>query len=310
MRQISVSDLKARLSGEPVRTRFAPSPTGYLHLGHVVNAIYVWGVARALGGEVVLRMEDHDRDRCRPEYEAAILEDLAWLGLEADRGALSFSKGTSDFRQSDCGRHFENAMDRLRAQGLVYACDCSRRVLRGRLMAFPGEEVTYDGYCRDRRLEESGDVALRLRLSEEEVVFDDLLLGRQIQVPAMQSGDLVPRDRKGNWTYQLAVVVDDLRHGVNLVVRGADILPSTGRQQLLARALGEELNVGYVHHGLLLDPDGVKLSKRHFSKDIHQLMQVGEDPEMVLGEAAALAGLIPERRGVGVAELASLVCKK
>src|SRR4249920_2756456 len=132
-----------------VLTRFAPSPTGFLHLGHVVNAIYVWGVARSAGGRVILRLEDHDGVRCRAVYEAAALEDLAWLGFEPDEGLAPL------VRQSDRARRYEAALDRLRGTHHVYACDCSRKRIAGE---------RYDGTCRDRGLPDAPGHGLRVHI--------------------------------------------------------------------------------------------------------------------------------------------------
>lgn len=306
--KINAQSIHSALGDQPLVTRFAPSPTGYLHLGHVVNAIWVWGVARGLGGKVILRMEDHDRTRCKPEFEAGILEVLDWLGLEPDRGlAAEFRGGATAFRQSDCGEVYRKALADLLAKGLVYACDCSRKSLRDRGGVSPTGEMCYDGHCRDRGLPLEGAVSLRLKLPEAVVEFEDLALGMQTQHPAAQCGDLVLRDRNGNWTYQFAVVVDDLAQGVNCIVRGVDILSSTGRQQLLAQALGKTLDAQYLHHGLLVDGEGRKLSKRDFVADVHARMRAGEAAEVVLGEAAWRAGLLPALRSVGVEELPDLV---
>src|SRR6266850_1773949 len=161
-----------------LRTRFAPSPTGHLHLGHVVNAIYVWGMARAAGGRVLLRMEDHDRIRCRPEYEASILEDLAWLGFEPDEGLHPV------VRQMDRLHVFEEALERPRAAHHVYACDCSRKRIAGE---------RYDGRCRDRGLREAPGRGLRVRIDAGAERFDDLALGAIEQTPSEQCGDLLVR---------------------------------------------------------------------------------------------------------------------
>ncbi len=135
-------------------TRFAPSPTGYLHLGHVVNAIWTWGAARALGGKVLLRMEDHDRTRCRPEYEAAILDDLDWLGFVPDIASTdSFRAGPSEFRQSDSGILYERALAELRDAGLAYVCECSRRDIAAEVPDRFNEEMRYPATCRKKRLE-------------------------------------------------------------------------------------------------------------------------------------------------------------
>jgi hypothetical protein len=144
-----LSRLEAAL-GAPPLTRFAPSPTGYLHLGHVVNAIYVWGVARALGGRVVLRIEDHDRIRCRSRYEAALLDDLAWLGFEPDSGRLPI------LRQSDTPLAYTQALETLCASTEVYACGCSRKDIGGE---------RYDGRCRGRSLQPGPGRGIRVRFA-------------------------------------------------------------------------------------------------------------------------------------------------
>ena len=199
-------------------TRFAPTPTGYLHLGHVLSAVYVWAVARASGPDarVLLRIEDHDRARSRPEFEAALLEDLAWLGFVADGAPV---------RQSERGAMYERALDDLRQRGLIYACECSRSDVGS---------SRYPGTCRDKHLPELCRVGVRVRLDAALEPFDDLRLGRQEQRPSEQCGDVLVRDRHGNWTYQFAVVVDDWLQQVNHVIRGEDLLDSTGARSSLA----------------------------------------------------------------------------
>src|SRR5438132_287959 len=242
-------------------TRFAPAPTGYLRVGHIVNAIYVWGVARACDpkGRVLLRIEDHDRHRSRPVFESAILEDLGWLGFVADEPVI---------RQSDRGALYETALDRLRVRGLVYACACSRSAIAADispvgdgLQAVPPEngdvgdglqavppERRYPGTCADKGLPESPGLGLCVRLEPAVERFDDWLHGPQEQRPHEQCGDLLARDRDGNWTYQFAAVVDDYLQGVTLVIRGDDLLASTGRQLQLARLLGRADPPSFLHH--------------------------------------------------------------
>ncbi len=261
------------LDGMSSVTRFAPSPTGYLHLGHVVNAIYVWGVARALGGRVVLRIEDHDRLRCRPQYEAALLEDLDWLGFTADEGRHPPA------RQSDRLSDFARALDRLEQRGLVYACDCSRRQIGG---------GPYDGRCRDRGLPRQPGRGVRVRLDGE------------------PSGDLLVRDRDGHWTYQFAVTVDDTRQEMTLVIRGSDLADSTGRQVALARLLGRPVPPVFLHHPLVVDPAGRKLSKSAGDTGIRELRAAGRRPEWVVGLAAAAVGLIPGPAPVSAGSVAEL----
>jgi glutamyl-Q tRNA(Asp) synthetase len=289
-------DLVARLPRAPL-TRFAPSPTGYLHLGHVVNAIWVWGLARALGGRVLLRIEDHDRGRCRPEYEDALLHDLAWLGLEPDLGPT---------RQRDATTVYHDTLAALEQLGLVYACDCSRRDLAGEAGDRPHLETRYPGRCRDRGLAPGPGRGQRLRLEAGVEQFTDLLLGPQAQAPSEQCGDLLLRDRNGNWTYQFAVVVDDLRQGIDLVVRGADLVESTGRQIALGRLLGRDQPPTFLHHPLLYRPDGAKLSKSAADTGIRELRAAGVPAAEVLGRAAAAGGLVAEARPLAPADLPRL----
>jgi glutamyl-tRNA synthetase/glutamyl-Q tRNA(Asp) synthetase len=296
MRPGMPADLVARLPPAPL-TRFAPSPTGYLHLGHVVNATWVWGLARALGGRVLLRIEDHDRGRCRPEYEQALLDDLAWLGLVPDLGPT---------RQSDAAGVYHDTLAALEQLGLVYACDCSRREIAAEAGDLPDLETRYPGRCRDRGLAPGPGRGQRLRLEPSVERFTDALLGAQEQTPAEQCGDLLLRDRNGNWTYQFAVVVDDLRLGVDLVVRGADLLASTGRQIALGRLLGREAPPAFLHHPLLYRPDGAKLSKAAGDTGLRELRAAGLAPREVLGRAAVAGGLLATPRPLGPDDLSRL----
>ena len=257
---------------EGVITRFAPAPTGYLHLGHVLNAIYVWEAART-GGRVLLRIEDHDRARSRPEFEEALLEDLAWLGFAAD-GEVT--------RQSDRGAEYTRALNDLRSRGLTYACECSR----GDIGAGP-----YPGTCRSRHLSESDSLGIRVKLDPAIERFDDLRLGPQEQRPSEQCGDMLARDRHGNWTYQFAVVVDDWLQGVNFVVRGEDLLDSTGRQLQLGRLLGRQRPPAFLHHELLMKSPTQKLSKSDGDSGVRDLRAKGWSADAVVDHAMALAAV-------------------
>jgi glutamyl/glutaminyl-tRNA synthetase len=304
-------------------SRFAPAPTGFLHLGHVVNAACVWRETRGRSGRVLLRIEDHDRQRSRRRFEDAILEDLAWLGFEADEPPV---------RQSERGAIYEDALGRLRALGLVYACDCSRTeiaeatrgsesperparhadVLSDAQSAVhrpgpvgpgdiestgrrpgpfgPGDEteLRYPGTCRDRGLAESPGVGIRVRLEPSVEHFVDLRLGPQEQRPSEQCGDLLVRDRDGNWTYQFAATVDDYVQGVTLVIRGVDLLASTGRQIQLARLLGREEPPAFLHHPLIMKSPRQKLSKSDGDTGIRELRAAGWSPADVIERALSL----------------------
>jgi glutamyl/glutaminyl-tRNA synthetase len=293
-------------------SRFAPAPTGFLHLGHVVNAVYVWRETRARGGRVLLRIEDHDRQRSQARFEAAMLEDLAWLEFRADEGPV---------RQSERGTIYEAALDRLRRQGLVYACGCSRAdivaALKGppplaeRAMARHAEaeseggrptndrhadsaadaEMCYPGTCADRGLAEAPGLGLRVRLAPTVERFVDLRHGPQEQRPAEQCGDLLVRDRDGNWTYQFAATVDDLVQGVTLIVRGDDLLASTGRQIQLARLLGRDEPPEFLHHPLIMKSADQKLSKSDGDTGVRELRARDWTPQQVIETAmSAVAG--------------------
>lgn len=290
------------------RTRFAPSPTGHLHLGHVVNALYTWGVARALGGQVVLRLEDHDRSRCRPEFAASILEDLEWLGLRPDVGSPpEVRAAASPFRQANNHAVYEAALGVVRQAAHVFACDCSRRDIAQATPVAPSEEPAYPGRCTHRGLPTAPRHAVRVALPPTPVHFDDAHCGPQVQEPAAQVGALMLRDRLSQWTYQFSVAVDDVRHGIGLVVRGADLLSSTGRQILVMRMLGREAPPVYLHHPLVHRPDGMKLSKANRDAGVRDLRASGLTPEQVFGLAALAAGLITAPRPVTTDELPGLV---
>ena len=276
-------------------TRFAPAPTGRLHLGHLANAIYVWGLARRLGGRVLLRIEDHDRQRCRPEYEAALLDDLDRLGIAADEPATdALRSGPSAYRQSDCGPIYEAALERLGRVTDVYACDCSRatfaawREANSRPWTGPG----CPGGCRARGVERRPGLTVRAALGDGDEGWDDLLLGaRSGQVSS--DGDLPVRDRSGNWTYAFCVVVDDMRHGVDLVVRGADLTAATPAQIRLARLLGRADRPKFAHHPLIRRPDGSKLSKADGATAVSALLDAGRSREQLFGEVLQRLALDP-----------------
>ncbi len=232
-------------------TRFAPAPTGFLHLGHVVNALHVWGAAHDRDGRVLLRIEDHDRQRSKPEYEQAILDDLAWLGFVHDGPVV---------RQSEREAIYRKALQPLIDRELVYGCTCSRSDLRGdNPLGLRGDnplglssEILYPNSCREKDIALTDGVGWRVRMDPGVERFFDELLGPQEQDPSLQCGDLLVRDRLGNWTYQFAVTVDDHLQRITDVIRGVDLLPSTGRQMRLARLLGRDTPPRFWHHPLVM----------------------------------------------------------
>ena len=258
-------------------TRFAPAPTGWLHLGHVLNAEIVWEQARIAGGRVLLRIEDHDRERCRPEYEAGILDDLDWLGYVPDIYPTDrYRSGFCNGRQSDRDAIYRDAVWQLKAGGLVYACGCSRKeILDAAASASEFRELRYSGRCRDRGLPLDDGYGWRIRMDPGVETFVDARLGPQAQDPAEQCGDLLIRDRRGNWTYQFAVTIDDWQQQIGLVVRGEDLLASTGRQIRLARLLGRTTPPRFLHHPLIMKSPDQKLSKSDGDSGIRDLRVKG-----------------------------------
>ncbi len=294
------------LPSSPV-SRFAPAPTGYLHIGHLVSAVYVWGVARRLGGTVLLRIEDHDRGRSRPEYEVALLDDLEWLGLVPDEPAVEHLRaGPSSYRQSDRGGRYQEVLATLAEGDGIYRCRCSRKDIAGDAPPIPGREVPYPGTCRDRSVSDDVEAGIRLVMDSGEETFTDVLLGPQAQNPADQCGDLLLRDRTGNWTYQFAVTVDDWDQGVDLVIRGQDLLSSTGRQIRLARLLGRDRPPTFLHHPLVRHASGEKLSKANRDTGLRELRAAGVHPGTVLGEAAFRGGLLERPASLAVVDLPEL----
>lgn len=271
----------------------------------------MWGLAQTLEARVLLRIEDHDRQRCQPRYEQALLEDLDWLGFEADVfPAAQYREGPCAGRQSDRDAAYRAAAAKLAERGLLFGCDCSRRDVAAaagsELARSPAGELRYAGHCRDRGLALSDGVGWRLRMPPGAESFTDALLGCQTQVPWEQCGDPLIRDRRGNWSYQFAVAVDDLEQDIALVIRGLDLLPSTGRQIRLARWLGRPEPAVFAHHGLLMKSAAQKLSKADGDTGLHALRAAGWSAPQLLGEAARRLGLWTSRDPLAADELARL----
>ena len=263
-----------------------------------MNALYVWGVARATGGEVVLRIEDHDRTRSRPAFDAALLEDLERLGLIPDRPSVAALRAhtpeAADYRQSTPASQaaYGDALERLRAQGRVYACACARsdfeRWERTHGAPFAGPGCPRG--CREAAIAGGPGTGVRVALGAGRERWLDLLAG-PLADDATPAGDLLARNRDGDWTYGFCVVVDDLRHGIGLVIRGRDLLHATAQQLRLARLLGRETPATFLHHPLIRRPDGSKLSKADGDTAVATLLDAGRRPAELFGEAAAAVGL-------------------
>lgn len=289
--------------------RLAPSPTGLLHLGNAWAFLLAWLSARSKGGRLLLRMEDLDPQRSRPAFAAAILEDLAWLGLDWDYGPDAPASLPFPLIQSQRGDIYAAALARLEAQ--TYPCFCSRKDLQ-RLASAPhlGEEGrALPEPCRRLAPEESArllasgrQAAIRLRCPDEEICFEDRLMGWQCFSREQFGGDFALRRADGVMAYQLAVAVDDGLMGITDVVRGHDLLPSTPRQLLVMRLLGLPAPC-YAHIPLLLDANGERLAKRHASLSLAALRAAGARSEQIIGYLARLAGLNPAGREARPQEL-------
>jgi glutamyl-Q tRNA(Asp) synthetase len=266
-------------------TRFAPSPTGLLHRGHAFSAVTAWRMARKAGGRFVLRIEDIDTTRCRPEFEAAIFEDLAWLGLDWD-GPV--------WRQSERTAVYRAALDRLVAMGVAYPCFCTRSDIAAAVSAPHGPEgPVYPGTCRHLAADERArrlatetpawrlDVAAALA-STGPLSWHDSNAGLQ-QADPLAGGDFVVARRDVGTAYALAVVVDDAAQGITDVVRGVDLFEATCGQRLLQALLGLPCP-RYHHHPLILGPDGRRLAKRDAGETLRALRESGKHPEEIISQ--------------------------
>ena len=263
------------LTNMNVRTRFAPSPTGVLHLGSVRTALFCWLYARHCGGRFVLRIEDTDRERSTPENVEAITDGMAWLGLDADEGP---------FFQTDRFDRYQAVIDDWLEAGKAYRCYCTKEELNELRAAQMerGEKARYDGRCQERTHPREGvSPVIRFRNpSGGEVVVNDLVRGRVLFQNA-ELDDLIIARSDGTPTYNFSVIVDDYDMKISHVIRGDDHLNNTPRQMNLLAALGATPPV-YAHLPMILGPDGAKLSKRHGAVDIREYRELGYLPEALL----------------------------
>ncbi|MGF1465428.1 MAG: tRNA glutamyl-Q(34) synthetase GluQRS [Sandaracinaceae bacterium] len=274
-----------------VRGRFAPSPTGALHVGTAWSALLGWLRVRGQGGAFVLRVEDLDAPRVVPGAAEAMLEDLRWLGLDWDEGP-DVGGPHGPYVQSARLDLYADATARLEAEGHVYPCTCSRKEVAQIASAPHGPDgPVYPGTCRAGPRHPRRPAALRLRMPEPPPAFVDLVAGPS--APGLGRGDFVVRRKDGVFAYQLAVVVDDAAMGITEVLRGADLLGSTPRQIALYRAL-ERPVPAFAHVPLLHGPDGARLAKRHGAIAIRELRDAGWRAEALIGALAHLAGLRPD----------------
>ena len=294
------------VSVEPaVVGRFAPSPSGRMHLGNAFSCLMAWLGARSVGGRMVLRIEDLDpRARSRDRADL-LMRDLEWLGLDWDEGPSYQTERTA---------LYEDALERLRERGLIYPCFCTRQQLHAATAPHASDGTyVYQGTCRGLSPSEvehrskTRPPAMRLRVPEADdpagdIRFDDLVYGHHEEILAQECGDFLVRRSDGVFAYQLAVTVDDALMGVTQVVRGRDLLGSVARQVYLFRLLGFDAPT-YAHVPLLVAADGRRLSKRDRDLDLGVLQERGVDPRRVVGVLAHAAGLVATSDPVGPRDL-------
>jgi len=282
------------VTARPYRGRFAPSPTGDLHLGSAAAALVAWLRARAADGAFVLRVEDIDTPRVVAGSEERQLDDLRWLGLDWDEGP-DVGGPHAPYRQSEGGARYDTALAALDTQGRVFRCDCSRSEI-ARVASAPhaGDEgPRYPGTCRPLGMRERAwkrPPAIRFAVPPGSIAVSDLWQGESAQDAAAVVGDFVLRRGDGLWSYQLACVVDDLAMGITEVVRGTDLLASAPRQIVLARALGRE-PPAFAHLPLVVAADGSRLAKRDGGTTLREWRQAGRAADAVIGLLAWALGL-------------------
>ncbi|MCD8368541.1 MAG: tRNA glutamyl-Q(34) synthetase GluQRS [Clostridiales bacterium] len=294
---------------EPVVGRFAPSPSGRMHLGNAFSALLAWLSVRSAGGRMILRLEDLDTARCKRAYCDQIEADYRWLGLDWDEGG---SAGGPQYYQSSRSEYYRAALEVLEGQDLLYPCFCTRSELHAASAPHLSDGAAlYAGTCRNLTAAEVAEKrrlrrpATRIRVPEREIAFRDGVMGAYREQLAEQCGDFILRRSDGIYAYQLAVVVDDALMGVNQVVRGRDLLSSTPRQLWLQERLGLP-HPTYYHVPLLYGGDGHRLSKRQQDVDLGALRAAGVRPETLVGQLACWAGLLERPEPVAARELIPL----
>ncbi|MCM1450789.1 MAG: tRNA glutamyl-Q(34) synthetase GluQRS [Clostridium sp.] len=280
-----------------VKGRFAPSPSGRMHLGNVFSALLSWLSAKSKGGKWLLRIEDLDRQRSKLEYARLIEDDLRWLGLHWDEGGLDNIGPAGPYSQSARGDVYQKYFDELRERGLLYRCACRRADILAQQAPHESDgRIVYGGACRPAPqppfpASADGIGAWRLYVPDEIIYVEDDAFGRQEVNLAKHCGDFVLRRADGGWAYQLAVVVDDALMGVTEVVRGCDLLLSAAQQSYLYDLFGWP-RPRYAHVPLICNSEGQRLSKRDRSLSMEELRKT-RAPEEIIGLIAHLAGLQP-----------------
>ena len=307
--------MKTEKTGHTTVGRFAPSPSGRMHIGNVFAALISWLSARKDGGKWILRIEDLDPQRSRMEYARLIEDDLRWLGLDWDEGGVDGTGDNAPYCQSLRGAFYEEALRSLEKTGLTYPCYCTRADIMSTQAPHESDgRIVYAGTCRPARLSGSDNAATvssdnaitgnmgnpvgmapratRLFVPDEEIRFSDRLYGPQSVNLATHCGDFVLRRGDGAWAYQLAVVVDDAMMGVTEVVRGNDLLLSAAQQIYLYRLLGYPVP-DFAHVPLLCNSVGQRLSKRDRSLSMAEIRKE-YTPAHLIGYLAWIAGILPE----------------
>ena len=281
-----------------MRGHFAPSPTGYIHLGNVWTAFLAWLQVRQQKGTLILRIEDIDEQRSKPEYTQALLEDLAWLGLDWDEGP---GKGGpyGPYIQQERYSLYEKALQELQAKHLLYPCYCSRARLQAIGAPHEGEHRLYDGHCygmpEEQRRQMDRKPSWRVHVPHVSVSFTDGSYGPFSDYLPRVCGDFVVRRADGLYAYQLAVAVDDGSMGFTHVLRGRDLLSSTAQQVWLMEVLGYT-PPSYTHVPMLIDASGNRLSKRQQGITVRSLRDRGVQADAILSALALAGGLVSERR--------------
>ncbi len=301
------------MNRQQLRGRFAPSPSGQMHLGNAWTALWAWLQIRQAGGTMVLRIEDLDPERSRAQFRDMIMADLRWLGLDWDEGP-DCGGPYGPYEQSRRRGLYDQALAKLKSRGLVYPCFCTRADIRAVCQApHEGEnrEMEYPGTCRYLTVEERAfrlaqgqRASLRCQAPERPVVFVDSHYGLKSCDPPQDLDDFIVQRSDGVHAYQLAVVVDDALMGITHVLRGADLITSTYRQIVLYNAIGWPVPQ-FAHVPLLNGPDGYRLSKRHGDVTLQSLRAKGVHPENIVGVLAYWAGVIPVPEPVRPSELIS-----
>ena len=282
--------------------RFAPTPSGRMHLGNVFSALMAWASVRSQNGSFILRIEDLDIRAHNPQYTSLLLDDLQWLGLTWDKGPYYQSKRTELYQE---------ALLDLKHQGLLYPCFCSRADLHAAQAPHASDGTyVYAGTCRNLSQSEREELsthkipATRMQVPNAIYTFEDRVYGPTSQNLAESCGDFIIQRADGVFAYQLAVVVDDADMGITEVVRGSDLLSSTPRQLYLQDVLGLSHPV-YAHLPLLVAPDGRRLSKRNHDLDLGVLRSQGKTPEEILGFLAYCVGLTKENEPLSAVQIAN-----